>query len=269
MAKLTKEEYAYSFGEYLKVSESPKVTSEFLRTRLTAFLSTRKSVKILSIGTGTGALDFAWTNQFNNHGLKEFSYTMLEPNPEFQAKLKNHLASHPDKDKFELIESALETADLTEKYDCILVSHVFYYLKDRLESLKKIFSLLEKNGVAIIIQYTPSGVYQIHKKFLARLKGNDYEAFSCEDLVDLCDTLEKPYSYGLLRSTVNMTDCFEPDSKSGRAVLEFMVESKLDDLQLLNEVRRFAYDLTFEHQSNRLLYHPVGLVIIGSYETLT
>ncbi|MCA9803713.1 MAG: class I SAM-dependent methyltransferase [Cyanobacteria bacterium HKST-UBA02] len=261
---LTDQEYAERFQEYLLVSRAPQVTLEFLTTSLTALLPAEPPVRLLSVGAGTGSLDFAWMATFAGAGLNDFDYHLIEPNRGFfeqieakKAECADSLAARIHTDCSTLSEAALDG-----EFDFILMSHVFYYLEDRLASLEKVVSRLTPKGRIAITLYSPSGIYQIHKKFLRRFTGDDYKAFSCEDLIELVESLRLPYRCVLLRSSVDVTECLLPESASGQRVLEFFVESRLAHAES-EEVRNFVRDLCYVSVGRSYLFHPVGVVIVG------
>lgn len=261
---LTDQEYAERFQEYLLVSRAPLVALDFLETSLTSLLPAEQPVRLLSVGAGTGSLDFAWIKTFAGAGLTEFDYHLIEPNRGFFEQIEDRKSGCDDSlaARIHTECSTLSDAALDATFDFILMSHVFYYLEDRLASLEKVVSKLTPKGRIAITLYSPSGIYQIQKKFLRRFTGDDYKAFSCEDLIELVESLELPYRCVLLRSSVDVTECLSTDSASGQLVLEFFVESRLDRAES-EEVRNFVRDISYVSAGRSYLFHPVGVVIVG------
>jgi len=72
------------------------------------------------------------------------------------------------------IKSDWEDVELSEKFDVIIASHVFYYFNDKRGSLKKIISHLKEGGKAFIVVNGTGSDYGSFKKMFSNVSGKEY-----------------------------------------------------------------------------------------------
>lgn len=108
---------------------------------------------------------------------------------------------------------------------------------------------------------TPWGISQIQQRFLKRVKGTEDEMLSSRDIQEILELRGVTYHLEVFESHVNVSECFQPGSAEGEAILSFFLESDIRGLKpaLKQELLEYLYELTYSRKDRRLLYHPVSV----------
>ncbi len=258
---LTPEEYAHCFLTFRKHSTEWLATLKWCQEILVPELPSKPSVSVLSVGTGNGDFDqrlipVLQTRQNN------LDYVMLEPNATHCSRLEDIMASLTgDRVRLEIKCLVFEDFIIRRPFDLVHLTHCLYYIPDRLKAIKKSLEAIGPDGLVLIFHQTPWGIDEVQKKFLKRVKGSDQEKFSSRDIQKLLERCPIKYHMEELQSHIDITDCFQPGSSDGEALLSFFLECDIRGLNpvLKQEVLEFLYKLSYPQEDRRLLYHPVAV----------
>lgn len=146
--------------------EKSKVENEILNV-----LSEKSPRSILNVGSGFDNL-----SKSENFPSSVENITLVEKNTSYVQSYDNL--------NLNVIQTDFEQWDSEEKFDIVIVSHVFYYFKDKQKSLNKIMSLLNDGGVAIFVVHLPDGDYKKVKDLVFGFEGKKY-TYTYEKLVNL------------------------------------------------------------------------------------
>lgn len=264
---LTEEEYACCFEIFKKTSHEHEYSAAWFNQHLASILAPRKSLEILSVGSGTADFDKLIYESLKNRRTDPFLYSLIEPNSIHAAKIrekfKNTVGSNVD-----VYENDFFAFSSHKKFDCILFSHSIYYFKDRTRAISHAISLLEENGFLLIFHQTSLGISQIQRRFFERVHGHREFVFNFDDLLCTLDTFpELFYSTNVLHSSLDFSALFSPTAelnyeKAFRLVC-FCLEANIKKSSVsIDEIMEFIGDISFVSKGKSWLYHPVGVCVV-------
>lgn len=219
------------FKEFLRRTDQKEEINKFL---IENYTKPGKKLKILGLGTGSGEDVIDFLTYLNRKGV-EFQFVFVDPSRElfdvFKVKVKKHKLS---KNISHIFISKFEKFCTDNKFDIIIASHVFYYLKDWEPIIKKIISLLKTNGDAFIfMQSEESDNFKFRNTQLKYIYGKKYKEKSAEQLVRLIKKLKLPYKSRAVISKLDVSGIVSRKSVPSRAksLLSFLIRKKFDDLE--------------------------------------
>jgi 2-polyprenyl-3-methyl-5-hydroxy-6-metoxy-1,4-benzoquinol methylase len=145
--------YKANFTNFVKKCDEKKKEADTLRK----ILKNKKRGSLLDVGGGNGYLSIALDDLFEE-------ITVIEKNPMFKINHVNYRAK--------VFYAPIESIDIKTKFDVIIASHVFPYIKDQKKQfvLNKLKMLLKNNGFLIIIEMAKSGEIGFIKEMILRDK---------------------------------------------------------------------------------------------------
>lgn len=215
----------------------------------------------LSVGAGNGDFDRRLVSIINSR-QKNLEYVMVEPNEALCDRLRENLARHAgDGVRFEINPLTFEDYVISRPFDLVHLTHCLYYIQDRQGAIDHALKALGPDGVVLIMHQTPWGISQIQQRFLKRVKGTEDEMLSSRDIQEILELRGVTYHLEVFESHVNVSECFQPGSAEGEAILSFFLESDIRGLKpaLKQELLEYLYELTYSRKDRRLLYHPVAV----------
>jgi SAM-dependent methyltransferase len=264
--RLTEAQYAVCFSALLTVSKEHEVSADWIQSNLIPTLVSKPSLRVLSVGSGTGDFDSMILKQLVKSGAKHVDYTCVEPSSKHVSQLSEKLSQEGPGISLHILNSPFQEARVKGPFDLVLFAHSLYYFEDRRQAIELAFSLAPE-GQVLFVHQTPFGIAQIQRKFMQRLTGRTDEMFTSEDLLAILRARHIPYFQQDLPTTLDVTECLQ-GSCQGKHLLNFFLESDLEtisgqDLQTLTD---FVRDLAPRDSNGRhQLLHPVS-IIIGSLD---
>lgn len=146
---------------------------------------------ILDIGTGNGEyLKLALSKLENLKGLK---LGLVEPSDDLTAQLEDRLRGLSATNNITVISSDLQNFVSSEKFDVILMSHLFYHIPRPIwaEQLTKALSLLKSNGTLIVVLREKDDAYDFKMEFKPLLFDVSFKALTIEDVLSELPISEK------------------------------------------------------------------------------
>lgn len=253
-------EYAECFDAFKKISTEWTALSDWLKDDFLPSAPDRNSVRVMSVGSGTGDFDLVLM-QILAAKIPHIAYTALDPNREHNRIFSGRYDSGPLRiDSLEIIPAAFGPDTARGPFDIIHLTHCLYYIPDRRAAIESAWRLLAPGGSLLIFHQTPLGVNEIQKAFLRRVKGDDKEMFSTLDIRNILEDLALPYTHDLLVSDLDVTDCLR-ENDAGRRLLSFMLECHSEDIEpaLRGEIVAFIMETCRRVDGRYFLFHPGGI----------
>ena len=255
-------EYHEGFKEFLARTDQKQVSLEWFKVHF----NNRTDIKrVLSIGCGEGSFDLLLLKILPNVQ----TYVGIDPNPShissFQHRYENEsLPSYPSmrlvQARFEevglspevdveLLQQDFEDFRTDQRYDLIIMSQVLYYIPQRKFALSKACTLLNDDGILIVLHKTERGIYALQKRY-----GRTRLSYNAVELAKDLDTLGIPYCYEELDSYVNLDEISAP-------LIRFFLESTVTKSEA-DDVRQYLLRQYPEKQ----LPHPIGIFVISAHD---
>ena len=155
-------------------------------TKLSTLLQTRlkEGSHILDVGTGNGEyLNLALSKTNIPDGVK---LTLVEPSNDLVTRLEGRFEKQFPSINVRIVSSDLQAFDSNEKFDAILMSHLFYHVPRKIwgEQLAKALSLLTPTGVLIIVLREKDDAYYFKMMFKPILFDTSFKALTIDDVLD-------------------------------------------------------------------------------------
>merc|ERR1712216_247199 len=200
----------------------------------------RKRLNMLTIGCGSGELDFALLDSFRKtDAIKGIDLLALEPNTDLREKFAQDLPKqkwHGQGD----IEVSLKSSlfDPSSKYpssngelhDVLLIAHVLYYFPDKVEALRGVLRQVKPGGTVVVVHQGRQGVPEIQEVVLPSLRGSLKDMFTADDIdqilkKELADEVDSFVNHEI-SAHMNTKDVLS-GSEDGRKIMSFCVEADL------------------------------------------
>jgi SAM-dependent methyltransferase len=212
---LSAETYARSFQAYLSATHERQAILAWMQKSLVPDFLGSKDVKILSVGCGTGAIDFPLLDGLSS-GKVRIEHVGLEPNPVHREAFASGFAAKGLRlGESHLLATRFEDYRPDRTFDLVLFSHSLYYIADLERNLAKALSWLRPTGRVVIIHETPKGSYQLRNRFLVELPQPAGLMMTSREIGQVLDGLEARYRIDVLQNWIDVTACFDPQSRDG------------------------------------------------------
>ncbi|XP_064419264.1 histamine N-methyltransferase A-like [Latimeria chalumnae] len=196
-----------------------------------SFVKGRETIKVLSIGSGTGEVDLKILKQLQAlyPGIP-IIYEVLEPNVEHISQFKATVPRTPNLQNVTFVWNQLTAEEYEKKmkenkeckkFDFIHMIHVLYYVNNFALTMKYFTSCLEKTGkLMIVILEATSGYCKFWHKYGGHLGLSD-SYISSKQIVETLEEQGIPYQCTELENELDITDCSE-ETENGKLLLEFL-----------------------------------------------
>lgn len=261
---LTDREYAECFDAFKKVSSEWMAMGEWLEKEFIPSLAGRISVRVLSVGSGTGDFDLALMRMLLEK-MPYISYVALDPNYEHNRIFSDRYQNCGlELNSFEIIPKPFGKDCLEGCFDLIHLTHCLYYIPDRKEAIQRAYELLSPGGVLLIFHQTTLGINEIQQAYMKLVKGDENEMFSAHDIALIFEGLGLNFNYEVLISDIDVTDCIK-ENENGRKILNFFLESDLEgiDQSLRREIIQKMKEICRYENGRYFLFHPCGIFWIS------
>ncbi|XP_054643502.1 histamine N-methyltransferase-like isoform X3 [Dunckerocampus dactyliophorus] len=227
-----------SFEFYLQHSGEHEYVLRFLTKHLPAKFkkigADKSSLAVLGVGSGGGEVDVQVLSLMQSTvSTLPITADVVEGSTELVAKFKASVMKTDNLQKIpfswhmmpseEYIQKAKGRGDV-KKFDFIHMIQMLYYVDDLAETIKFYHSLLNKNGIImIIIESANSGWDMLWRTFPKDLCSETVPVYrSSLDIVASLKSLGLKYEERFIPNTCDITECFDPSSKTGQRLLSFL-----------------------------------------------
>lgn len=257
---LNDREYAECFDAFKKVSTEWTAIEEWLAKEFMPSMASRESGSILGIGSGTGDFDLTLMHILLEK-IPHITYVALDPNQEHNRIFSSRFAeSGLPLDSFRIVPQPFGDDGLEGGFDLIHMTHCLYYIPDRKKAIARAYDLLSPGGILLIFHQTTMGINEIQRAYLKRVKGDEKEMFSSYDITKIFEDLGLKFSFDVLISDIDVTDCIK-ENETGRKILNFFLESDVDGLDesLRDEIVQTLKEISRFEDGRYFLFHPGGI----------
>jgi SAM-dependent methyltransferase len=177
-------------------------------------------LRILSVGCGDGSSDLAMLQALEPHTPVE--YVGIDVNPVSLATFRSQAGDLP----VTLADTPLELLELDgEPFDIVLLSHMLYYVDQPGAHVSRLLRRFTRTDGRVII------VHSAHEGIPALMQAVDglTPFLTAQDIANELEAEGLPPTWHVLHTELDATDLLA-NTPEGRAVLEFCVETPLDDL---------------------------------------
>jgi SAM-dependent methyltransferase len=259
-APLTDKEYAECFNAFKMVSTEWTAMRQWLAREFLPMMTDRESVKVLSIGSGTGDFDITLIRLLTME-IPHIHYVALDPNSEHNSVFSEQYKENGlDLTSFRIIPKPFGEVYLPGSFDLIHMTHCLYYIPDRKKAIQQAYNLLNPGGILLIFHQTSLGINEIQRVYMKRVKDDEKEMFSAHDILRIFSDMGLEFTFDILISDIDVTDCIA-ENENGRKVLNFFMESNLDGLDrtLREEIFQTLKNICRIEGGRYFLFHPCGI----------
>ncbi|XP_061924462.1 histamine N-methyltransferase-like [Entelurus aequoreus] len=227
-----------SFHFYLQHSGEHQAVVQFLIKKLPDQLirmgADKSSLAVLGVGSGGGEVDVHMLSLMQStFSTLPITADVVEGSAELVAKFKALVKTTGNLQKIpftwntmpseEYIQKAIGSGDV-KTFDFIHMIQMLYYVDDLTKTIQFYHSLLNKNGrLMIIIESANCGWDTLWRTFSKELCNETLPVYrSSADVLASLKSLGLKYEEHFIPNTFDVTECFDPDSKTGQRLLSFM-----------------------------------------------
>nr|XP_057938338.1 histamine N-methyltransferase-like [Doryrhamphus excisus] len=227
-----------NFEFYLQHSGEHEAILHFLMKHLQEEfkrIAAGKSVlAVLGVGSGGGQVDVQMLSLMQStFSALPITADIVEGSTELVAKFKGLVMKTDNLQKIPFVWHTMPSEEYIEKakgrgdvktFDFIHMIQMLYYVDDLTETIKFYHSLLNKNGrLMIIIESATSGWDTLWRTFPKELCNEMLpEYHSSSDVLASLKSLGLKYEEHCIPNTFDITECFDPNSKTGQRLISFM-----------------------------------------------
>lgn len=218
----------------------------------------RESAEMLSVGCGGGVMDLQVARAFAEH-VNALALVGVDPNPEHTRAFERQLSGEGF--DVEAFTSGFEDFHSGRKYDVIHFIHCLYYFEHIEPELRKAVEMLSDSGTLVVLQAPNEALNHLADRVWK--KQFERSAWYSNDVIAVLESMDVDVRLKRLDAEVDVTDCFQSGSDTGREILDFIVQAETRKLSsafqasLLESLRSIC-----RRQGNRLLCrHPVDAIV--------
>ncbi len=226
-------------------------------------------VAVLSVGAGPGEFDMQVIRTLKQQLPKELTlrYVAVEPNHVHRQRYEQKISVpefadvdlkvHPEK---------IEQFQTDEKFDIIHYTHSMYHMPGHEKRLvQEGMEMLKDDGFLILTLDTSDAViYDTIFKYAALTGQGFTEMLQMQKMQTMVDELGLSYELVSYPQYMDVTLCFEENSRAGKALLDFFCQSGSSQLSgtQREEILRVLASKVTEHDGRKLVPDPAATMII-------
>jgi SAM-dependent methyltransferase len=217
-----------------------------------------RPARLLSVGCGGGVMDRRITRVFSDH-VGSLSLVGVDPNPEHTRAFERQFASEGF--ETEVFTGPFERFRTQREFDVIHFVHCLYYFEHIEPELRKAVDMLSPNGALVVLQAPNEALNHLADRVWK--KQFDQAAWYSDDVAAALAGMGVDFRIHRIEAEVDVTECFDPDSRAGIEILDFIVQA--DTRQFGGAFRRSLRESLrsiSRRQGRRLLCaHPVDAIV--------
>ena len=214
---------------------------------------------ILSVGCGTGAFDECIL-RYARARMNQVTYLGIEPNEISAADfLKTMSTQTSDQVDVSVLVQKFGEQVFENKFDLILFVQSIYYLEDRNDAIDAALHALKPCGELVIVIAPDEELNTIANLMWQRQM--EQKSWFSDDVRAHFDARGLDYGETRIGATLNAKGCFGEATEVGRNILDFIVQTRLDELPagLHSDISKFLMSITDGLGVNPCLPHPVDI----------
>jgi SAM-dependent methyltransferase len=230
----------------------------WLETEVLSSMS-QGSNAILSVGCGTGAFDERILRYVRSR-MNRVAYLGIEPNEvEATEFLERMRAQKSDQVEVSVLVQKFGDRLFEQEFDLILFVQSIYYLEDRNDAIDTALQALKPGGELVIVIAPDEALNTIANLIWQRQMGQ--KSWFSTDVRAHFEARGLDYSETRISANLNANDCFGESSEEGRNIVDFIVQTRTDQLPtaLGNNISDFLMSISKGEGSMTRLPHPVDI----------
>jgi SAM-dependent methyltransferase len=179
-----------------------------------------RAARLLSVGCGGGVMDRRITRIFSEHA-HALALVGVDPNPEHTRAFRRQFA----REGFDVraFTGLFEDFDTRQTFDVIHFVHCLYYFEHIEPELRKAFAMLAPGGAMVILQAPNEDLNHLADRVWK--KQFDQSAWYSDDVAAALARMGIEFRIHRIDAEVDVTECFDPDSRAGTDILDFIVQA--------------------------------------------
>eukprot|EP00927_Polykrikos_kofoidii_P017515 TRINITY_DN17996_c0_g1_i2.p1 TRINITY_DN17996_c0_g1~~TRINITY_DN17996_c0_g1_i2.p1 ORF type:complete len:546 (-),score=61.71 TRINITY_DN17996_c0_g1_i2:46-1683(-) len=201
-------------------------------------VATDKELTVLSIGCGDGDIDCSFlAGVAERVDRPSIRFVGLDPNRMFFDTFRHRIARMEEEGTLPyswlnptLVEGFFNEATasmLNETFDIVIMSHVIYFLQDRMASLRLALRLLKASGKLVIFVQGPGALPELQRKFTSSFSGRGVDICTASDVERLLSSLQVCNRNRLNFEAFLDVGPFLAGESDGLAVMSFVIDIDL------------------------------------------
>ncbi|XP_028291632.1 histamine N-methyltransferase A-like [Gouania willdenowi] len=271
--------YVENFNFYLKHTELDKLISheldQVLQEQLKSVGANKSSLDVLGVGSGGGEKDVQILSLLQSlFPSTPITTDIVDGSSELINNFKALVAKTDTLQTIPFTWHVMRSEDFelqvkaspdVKKFDFIHMIHVIYYMEDVDETLRFYHSLLKNNGrIMIVLNAAGHGWDSLWTTYKKELQTSDFPVYNSSAHVKT--SLENhgfTYEEHIIPSSIDITECFNPNSTTGESLLSFMTETRHFQQSFTPEIRAGILD----HLRNKCSTEQDGKLILDKTYT--
>ena len=259
---LSDEEYVAAFRSFKAATNERDLITSWFERSIAGGVSGSESIGILSVGGGDGELDIRIIRSIIEK-CEAIHYHAIEPSsPALSAFKEKVEALGSSRLHFSADQAGFESYRSNKNFDLVHFIHSLMYIQNPLRQLLRALEM--SRGSVIIVNQTLKGISELRQEFLPLIRGSGPETLTSEDIRETLLGAGCQFHEEVLEASVDVTPCFEPDSKEGMLLMSFFLLCRIDKLD--RETREKALSrlrkMISSESSRRILPMPVAAFTI-------
>lgn len=260
---LTEEQYAKCFSVFVKRSHEYEQMLSAITNYVTSM--NNKSIKLLSIGAGTGYFDKNVLDNLKSHGI-EVEYHAFEPNLVHLKALKERIPDGHIIGDYYSKTYLTHNEFMDKKFDIVLLCHCLYPMENPHVIVTSTLKLLSPSGRTIVFHHSAGDMTNFVKHFNKFMnpdrKVRDDQTLSAEDITEYLTVHDIRYEYSKLDGYIDMKDIWTNDEQLYEMV-SFFVQADSHELpvELYEQMVAKLKEDTDKHTNK--YQHSTGFIVIG------
>lgn len=250
---LSDEEYAEFHIQRKSASSMDLLQHQKFISIIDANFPKDKAISILSVGSGKGDFD---RHLIEALGERVRYYTCLEPLHEHITPLSENLRSVLPQEKFEIYQMVAEGFLTDRKFDVIHNVHVIHWIKDPVNTLKKLESFLLDGGLNITVLQSERGMPRLYSIF----KPGEAGSLTAERLFqEMREAQMDQYHMEYVPAVLDATSIVYGEER-GKKILQFVVSGKMTDEQFRQAIPAVTSIASIESEKY-LIQEPFAFIM--------
>lgn len=240
----------------------PNILNWFTQFAEQSISKNNECLNVLSVGAGSGHVDLPAINLLMARQPGHLNYDVVEPNAVLgQLFIDNFNKSKIKNVSLDVQNCFYENFSSTKSYDLIHFTNSLSLIENIPKALAKALSSLKPGGQLVVIHFAREG-YQALRQELTKSVG-EYKSHILmpEEIDTALNSLGAEFSYQVLHSEADVTDCFDKDSPDGVALFNFTMacNTNLLDDAIRNLMLEKIKAISTERDGHLYIPHSVGV----------
>ena len=223
------------------------------------------SLRILSIGCGSGILDRQLIKSLATKEARQVEYAAIDPNSVACDRFRVDFESLGLKNvNLDLQKETVESMDFDARFDIIQAVHSVYYFADPATSIDQLLAQLGPKGKLVIFQAPMAELNRLADCFWGHQKKADI--WYSERLSAHLQEAGLTHAKTRINGRIDVAPCFAAESSCGEMILDFITQVDCRSMPTLlrGEVKECLLSISEKAGTHVWAPHPVDVFVIDA-----